>query len=159
MKKFKSFYFNKSILSSLPNPFRNRFAKVKLISKLANLFLNNFICIFKFRCQLQYYSSFVLGLQIYAPISRFSKPILQLFYIKTLTDCYDGKYLWKIFYNTAIGRVFYRKKWGLKRFTFIFSLMKKREKILRQAQNDKKILTLVSFWGWDAETSSARLDN
>jgi len=38
----ENFYFNKSILLSLSNSFRNRFAKVKLISKLANLFLNKF---------------------------------------------------------------------------------------------------------------------
>ncbi len=39
---FENFYFNKSISPSLQNSFRNRFAKVKLISKLPNLFLNNF---------------------------------------------------------------------------------------------------------------------
>ena len=53
----------------------------------------------------------------------------------------------KFFCNAAIRRVFYRKKWGLERFTFIFYLMKKREKILRQAQNDKKILSLGAFLG------------
>ena len=138
MKKIKSFYFNKSILSLLPNPFRNRFAKVKLIYKLANLFLNNFVGIFKSLCQLQYYSSFVLGLQIYAPLFRTSKPILQLFYILLLSNWYNGKYLWKVFYNLAIGRAFYRKKWGLERFTFIFYLMKKRKRFfdrLRMTRN------------------------
>ena len=86
-----------------------------------------------------------MGLQIYAPISRFSKPILQLFYIKDLTNCYDEKYLRKVFYNATIGRVFYKKKWGLKRFTFIFALMKKPGKILRQAQNDKKFCLWFHF--------------
>ena len=41
-ENFQSFYFNKSILLSLQNSFRNRFAKIILISKLANLFLNKF---------------------------------------------------------------------------------------------------------------------
>ena len=45
MINFKVFISISQFLLSLSNSFRNRFAKVKLISKLANLFLNNFVAI------------------------------------------------------------------------------------------------------------------
>ena len=51
----------------------------------------------------------------------------------------------KFFVTLQLGEYFKIRNGGLERFTFIFYLMKKREKILRQAQNDKKILSLVSF--------------
>ncbi|WP_221406893.1 hypothetical protein, partial [Empedobacter brevis] len=51
--------------------------------------------IYKLLCQLQYYSSFVLGLQIYNPFFRNSKRNLHLFYTNTLTHCYIAKYFLK----------------------------------------------------------------
>ena len=103
-----------------------------------------------------------MGLQIYAPISRFSKPILQLFYIKTLTDCYDGKYLWnkvETLWSYCVLRgillCFYKKR----ERNSVDRLNEKNRKDSSTSSEWQGNPSLVVFLGWDAETSSARLDN
>ena len=103
-----------------------------------------------------------MGLQIYAPLSRTSKPILQLFYIKTLTHCYDGKYLWNKV-ETLWGYCVLRgillciyKKW---KHNSANRLNEKNRKDSSTSSEWQGNPSLVVFLGWDAETSSARLDN
>jgi len=114
---FWSFYFNKSNLLSLSNSFRNRFAKVKLISKLANLFLNNFVAI-----QVLMSISILLVFRIGIANIRTIFPNFQTYFTFILHSFLKSLVQWKIFFENfrfemwdirflTRKALFYRMKW------------------------------------------------